>query len=92
MGSKRTSKGSSDRGHCDQISQIGGIHLRTRCTANSQYGEQLVFEAADVYCEYSKNRIANGTIRLLARLAEVCGLRKKTAGMFSGEISSSSSV
>src|SRR5215211_7342065 len=65
--------------------QIGDVHLRTLFAADPQRGERLSFEAAGLYFDYSKNRITDETIRLLVQLAEECGLRERTAAMFSGE-------
>src|SRR5215203_3972144 len=65
--------------------QIGDVHLRTLFAADPQRGERLAFEAVGLYFDYSKNRITDETIRLLVQLAEECGLREKTAAMFSGE-------
>ncbi len=65
--------------------QIGDVHLRTLFAADAQRGERLAFEAEGLYFDYSKNRVTDETIRLLVQLAEECGLREKTAAMFSGE-------
>ena len=65
--------------------QIGDVHLRTLFAADPQRGERLAFEAEGLYFDYSKNRVTDETIRLLVQLAAECGLREKTAAMFSGE-------
>jgi glucose-6-phosphate isomerase len=65
--------------------QIKDVHLRTLFAADPQRGERLAFEAAGLYFDYSKNRVTDETMRLLVQLAEACGLREKTAAMFSGE-------
>ncbi len=65
--------------------QIKDVHLRALFAADPQRGERLAFEAAGLYFDYSKNRITDETIQLLVQLAEACGLREKTAAMFSGE-------
>jgi len=65
--------------------QIRDVHLRTLFAADPQRGERLAFEAAGLYFDYSKNRVTDETMRLLVELAEACGLREKTAAMFSGE-------
>ena len=65
--------------------QIRDVHLRTLFAADPQRGERLAFEAAGLYFDYSKNRVTDETMRLLVQLAEACGLREKTAAMFSGE-------
>ncbi|MEP7188665.1 MAG: glucose-6-phosphate isomerase [Roseiflexaceae bacterium] len=65
--------------------QIKDVHLRALFAADLQRGERLAFEAAGLYFDYSKNRVTDETMQLLVQLAEACGLREKTAAMFSGE-------
>jgi len=65
--------------------QLKDVHLRALFAADPQRGERLAFEAAGLYFDYSKNRVTDETMRLLVQLAEECGLREKTAAMFSGE-------
>jgi glucose-6-phosphate isomerase len=48
-------------------------------------GERFAVEAAGLYLDYSKNRITDETIRLLAGLAEDCGLRERIEAMFRGK-------
>ena len=61
------------------------LHLRDLFAADAGRGERLTLEAAGLYLDYSKNRITDETITLLVRLANECGLRERTAAMFSGE-------
>ncbi|HEU5100868.1 MAG TPA: glucose-6-phosphate isomerase, partial [Roseiflexaceae bacterium] len=68
--------------HFDEIEDV---HLRTLFEADPQRGERLAFEAEGLYFDYSKNRVTEETIRLLAALAEECGLRDKIEAMFHGE-------
>ncbi len=42
-------------------------------------------EAAGLYLDYSKNRITDETIALLAALAAECGLAERREAMFRGE-------
>jgi glucose-6-phosphate isomerase len=65
--------------------QIQNLHLRQLFTDDPGRGERLVLEAAGLYLDYSKNRITDETIKLLAQLAEESGLRERTAAMFRGE-------
>ncbi|MEO7908705.1 MAG: glucose-6-phosphate isomerase [Roseiflexaceae bacterium] len=65
--------------------QIKDMHLRALFAADPQRGERLAFEAAGLYFDYSKNRVTDETMQLLVQLADECGLREKTAAMFSGE-------
>jgi len=64
---------------------IRNLHLRQLFAEDPRRGERLTAEAAGIYLDYSKNRITDETIRLLARLAEECGLRERIAAMFRGE-------
>jgi glucose-6-phosphate isomerase len=60
-------------------------HLRQLFAGDSRRGERFVVEAAGLYLDYSKNRIADETLRLLVQLAEECGMRRHIDEMFSGE-------
>ena len=64
---------------------IQGAHLRELFSRDPQRGERLTLDAAGIYFDYSKQRITGDTLALLVRLAEDCGLRARTAAMFSGE-------
>jgi len=50
-----------------------------------QRGVRLTAEGADVYLDYSKNRITDETLKLLLQLAEESGLRARIDAMFRGE-------
>ena len=65
--------------------EIKDTHLRQLFADDPKRGEVFVSEGAGIYFDYSKNRITGETIRLLVRLAEECGLRKRIDAMFSGE-------
>lgn len=65
--------------------QIKDVHLRTLFAQDSARGERLTLEAAGIYFDYSKHRITDETLRLLARLAEEAGLRARIEAMFRGE-------
>ena len=64
---------------------IRDLNLRKLFVDDPVRGERLTAEAAGIYLDYSKNRITDETMRLLAKLAEECGLRERIAAMFSGE-------
>lgn len=68
--------------HC---ATIHDLHLRQIFAEDTLRGERLTAEAAGIYLDYSKNRITEETIRLLARLAEECGLRERIVAMFRGD-------
>jgi glucose-6-phosphate isomerase len=61
------------------------VHLRELFAGDPARGERLVLEAAGVYLDYSKNRVTDETMALLAKLAEACDLRGRTAAMFRGD-------
>jgi len=68
--------------HFDEVREV---HLRDLFAADPQRGDRLSVEAADVYLDYSKNRVTDETIRLLLDLARRAGLRDRIDAMFRGE-------
>jgi glucose-6-phosphate isomerase len=64
---------------------IRAVHLRELFARDPGRGERLTAEAAGVYLDYSKNRIADETLPLLVSLAEESGLRARIDAMFRGE-------
>ncbi|HST65603.1 MAG TPA: glucose-6-phosphate isomerase [Mycobacteriales bacterium] len=65
--------------------EIGPRHLRELFAADPDRGQALTVEAADLYLDYSKQRVTAETIRLLVALAGAAGLRERIDGMFAGE-------
>ncbi|MGB5694981.1 MAG: glucose-6-phosphate isomerase [Polyangiales bacterium] len=65
--------------------QMKSVHLRHLFAEDSKRGERLTAEAAGVYLDYSKNRIADETLKLLLRLAEESDLRERIDAMFRGD-------
>src|SRR5882762_9325199 len=65
--------------------EMSNWHLRDLFADDAKRGEQLTAEAVGLYLDYSKNRITKETVRLLARLAEECGLRAHIDAMFRGD-------
>jgi glucose-6-phosphate isomerase len=65
--------------------KIRNVHLRSLFAYDPLRGERLTAEGADLYLDYSKNRITDETICLLVNLAEECGLRERIEAMFRGE-------
>ena len=61
------------------------MSLRSLFAGDPSRGERFAAEAAGLYLDYSKNRITDETVRLLAGLAEACGLRERIEAMFRGE-------
>lgn len=65
--------------------EISKVHLRDLFAADPDRGRRLVLEAAGLYLDYSKNRVTDETLALLAQLAEESGLRERIGAMFCGE-------
>src|SRR5258706_13715452 len=65
--------------------KIRSLHLRRLFADDPTRGERLTAEAVGIYLDYSKNRITDGTLGLLCRLAEECGLRGRIDAMFRGD-------
>jgi glucose-6-phosphate isomerase len=61
------------------------VHLRDLFAADAQRGVRYTLEAAGLYLDYSKNRIDDQTLKLLAALASECGLREHIQAMFQGD-------
>jgi glucose-6-phosphate isomerase len=64
---------------------ISGRHLRELFAEDPERGERLTVEAAGLFCDYSKNRIIDETLSLLAALAQECGVAERREAMFRGE-------
>jgi glucose-6-phosphate isomerase len=60
-------------------------HLRELFAADPGRGERLAAEAAGLYLDYSKHRITDETIPLLAAVAEATGMPDQREAMFRGE-------
>jgi len=65
--------------------EIATAHLRDLFAADPTRGEAMTIEAADLYLDYSKNRITPETIRLLVAVAERAGLGDRIEAMFTGQ-------
>jgi glucose-6-phosphate isomerase len=65
--------------------EIADRHLPDLFAADPKRGERLTAEGAGLYLDYSKNRITDETVDLLARLAEESGLAERREAMFRGE-------
>ena len=66
--------------------KIGATHLRELFAGDPARGERLVLEAAGLYLDYSKNRVTDETLQLLAQLAAERGVAQRTAAMFRGDV------
>jgi glucose-6-phosphate isomerase len=65
--------------------KISTVHLRDLFAGDPQRGERMTAEAADIFLDYSKNRITDDTIKLLVGLAEESGLCSRIEAMFRGD-------
>jgi len=65
--------------------KIQGRTLRQLFAEDSQRAKRLSLEAVGLFLDYSKNRIASGTMPLLLKLARESGLRGRIDAMFAGE-------
>jgi glucose-6-phosphate isomerase len=69
----------------EHYQRINAVHLRELFARDPRRGERLTAEAAGVYLDYSKNRVAEDTLPLLLRLADEAGLGARIDAMFAGE-------
>jgi len=67
------------------FANLKNAHLRELFKADPARNTQFAVQAADLYCDYSKNRITAETMRLLLDLAVDCGLKSRIEAMFQGE-------
>ena len=65
--------------------KIKDTHLRQLFAADAERGTRFTAEGADVYLDFSKNRISQETIRLLVQLARERGVEQRRDAMFRGE-------
>ena len=61
------------------------VHLRDLFASDPLRAERMTAEGAEVYLDYSKNRITGHTLQLLIALAEESGLQARIDAMFRGE-------
>ena len=61
------------------------LRLADAFASDPKRGGRLAAEACGIYLDYSKNLITDDTLRLLAELADQCGLRQRIHAMFGGE-------
>jgi glucose-6-phosphate isomerase len=65
--------------------KIREVHLRALFADDPHRGERLTAEAANIFLDYSKNRVTDETLNLLLMLAEESGLRSRIDAMFRGD-------
>src|SRR5205823_4782426 len=64
--------------------QLKDLTLRSLFDADPGRGAAMTAEAADLYLDYSKNRVTGETMDLLVALAERAGVRDRVEAMFRG--------
>jgi glucose-6-phosphate isomerase len=64
---------------------IRSTHLRTLFAEDPQRGERMTAEATGIFLDFSKQRITDETLKLLAQLADQAGLRARIDAMFRGD-------
>ncbi len=67
------------------FAEIAPRHLRELFAQDPGRGERLSAEAEGIYLDYSKNRVTEETMRLLAQLADETGVAERRDQMFRGE-------
>jgi len=65
--------------------EVKDIHLRKLFADGTDRGERFNVEGANLYLDYSKNRITDETVRLLVQLARERGVAERRDAMFRGE-------
>jgi glucose-6-phosphate isomerase len=65
--------------------EIKPRHLRELFEADKERGSRLVLEAETLYFDYSKNRLTDETLSLLAQLARESRVEEHRDAMFAGE-------
>jgi len=65
--------------------KVKDLHLRQLFAEDPKRGESMTAEAVGLFLDYSKNRIAGETLRLLIQLAEESQLKERIDAMFRGD-------
>lgn len=66
--------------------RISNIHLRQLFADDAQRSERLVAQDADLYLDYSKNRVTDETMTLLQQLAREGGVADRIEQMVGGQL------
>jgi glucose-6-phosphate isomerase len=69
----------------DHAAATAHLPLRELFAADHARAERFSFEACGLFVDHSKQRVTEGTLPLLLRLAEACGLRERIEAMFAGD-------
>ena len=73
------------RALADHQRSLAGTTLRELFAADPDRGTRLCADAADLHLDYSKHRLTDETVRLLAAVGERAGLRDRIEAMWAGE-------
>ncbi len=65
--------------------RVSKLHLRELFAKDPKRAQRMTVDAADLYFDYSKNRVTDETLELLVKLATQSGLVERIEAMFSGE-------
>jgi len=65
--------------------RMAGTHMRDLFSSDPTRFPRLSLDAADLFLDYSKNRVDDETLRLLFELARAAGLAQRIESMFLGE-------
>ncbi len=65
--------------------EFEGKQLKDLFASDPARGTRYTAEAAELFLDYSKNRVDDTTLKLLVELAEECGLKEKMEAMFRGD-------
>jgi glucose-6-phosphate isomerase len=67
------------------FNEIRDLHLRTLFAEDPGRGERMTAEGVGLFLDYSKNRVTDETLRLLAERAKECAVAERREAMFRGE-------
>ena len=65
--------------------EIASLHMRELFEKDPGRAERLSLQAAEIFFDYSKNRVTDETMSLLVQLAAKAGLREHIDAMFRGD-------
>src|SRR2546430_4098254 len=82
---KRAIKQAAWKALASHYKTVSKLHLRQLFADDPKRGERMTVEAVGLFLDYSKNRVADETLKLLIELAEQSGLRSRIDAMFRGE-------
>src|SRR5262245_31179586 len=69
----------------EHATEMASVQLRELFAKDTTRGERLTLEAVGLFLDYSKNRLTDGTLKLLLKLAAESNLQSKIDAMFRGD-------